>query len=366
MRILDRYILKSVVGMFFGCLFTFLLLYCVIDIFSNLNDILKQQVSIKVLLDYYLSYVPIIFIQVTPTACLLSTLYTFARLNRDNEIIAMRSSGLSILNISQSVIIFGVIISVFAFWVNDRLVPGSLMENQKVKEQMEQGTKKAKEKKEEVITNLSMYGMRNRLFFVSKFSVATNTMEGITILEHDEHQNITKKIVANKGVYSDNLWKFYQSITYNFDQNGQVIQEPLYAEEDIMAIPETPHDFVSQRQRPDFMTIAQLEDYIWKLSRSGATTVIRNLKIDLYQRFISPFTSLVMILIGIPFSLMIKKRAAALSSFGLCILVGFLYYVLNAVAIAFGKGGVLPPVLSASLSHIVAVVFSLRLIYTLP
>ncbi|MDD2690107.1 MAG: LptF/LptG family permease [Candidatus Omnitrophica bacterium] len=366
MRILDRYILKSVLGMFFGCLFMFLLLYCVIDVFSNLEDILKQKVSLNILADYYLSYIPIIFTQVTPTACLLSTLYTFARLNRDNEIIAMRSSGLSILNISQSVIIFGIIVSVFVFWVNDRFVPSSLVKNQRVKEQMEEGAKKTKEKKEEIITNLSMYGLRNRLFFVSKFSVATDTMEGITILEHDEHQNITKKIVANKGIYKDNLWEFYQSITYDFDQNGQVIQEPRYSEEEIMTIPESPHDFVAQRQRPDFMTIAQLEDYIWKLSRSGATTVIRNLKIDLYQRFVSPFTSLIMILIGIPFSLMIKKRAAALSSFGLCIMVGFLYYVLNAVAIAFGKGGVLPPVLSASLSHVVAFVFSLRLIYTLP
>ncbi len=366
MRILDRYILKSTLGIFFGCLFMFLFLYCIIDIFSHLNEILKQQVNFRVLINYYLSYIPIIFVQVTPTACLLSTLYTFAKLNRDNEIIAMRSSGLSIFHITKSVIIFGIMVSIFVFWINDRFVPHSLLENQKIKEQMEEGIKKSKEKKEEVITNLSMYGLRNRLFFINKFSLATNTMEGINILEHDEHQNITKKIVANKGLYSDNLWKFYQSITYNFDINGQVIQEPQYAEEEIMTIPETPHDFVAQRQRSDFMTIAELEDYIWKLSRSGATTVIRNLKVDLYQRLVSPFTSLIMIFIGIPFSMMIKKRATALSSFGLCILVGFLYYVLNAVSIAFGKGGVLMPILSASLSHIVAIVFSLRLISTLP
>jgi lipopolysaccharide export system permease protein len=277
----------------------------------------------------------------------------------------MRSSGLSIFQITKTVIIFGLLLSLFIFWVNDRLLPQSLALTQKIKVQMEEGSKK-KEKKQEVIDNLTMYGLKNRLFFVNKFYPAENTMEGITILEHDERQNITKKIVANKGIYADNLWKFYQCITYNFDVNGHILQEPQYFEEEIMAIPETPHDFISQRQRPDYMTIMQLDDYIWKLSKSGASTVIRNLKLDLYQRFTSPFTSAVIIFLGIPFSLMLRRRATGLSSIGVSIIVGFLYYILDAVSIALGRGGVLAPVLAASLSHILVFLFSLHLINRLP
>jgi lipopolysaccharide export system permease protein len=249
-------------------------------------------------------------------------------------------------------------------WAGDRIIPQSLAITQKIKAQMEEGKKK--EKKPEVIDNLTMYGLKNRLFFINKFYLTTNTMQGITILEHDEHQNITKKIVANKGIYKDNLWRFYRCITYNFDQNGQILQEPQYFEEEIMVIPETPQDFINQRQRPDFMTIAQLDDYIWKLSRSGASTVIRNLKLDLYQRFTSPFTSMLIILLGIPFSLMMRKRATGLSSIGLSIIVGFLYYILDAISIALGKGGILTPILAASLSHIAVFFFSMYLISNLP
>jgi lipopolysaccharide export system permease protein len=366
MRILDRYILKSVLGVFFTCLFTFLLLYIIIDIFSNLEDILKQQVNFNILVKYYLSYLPIIFVRVSPIACLLATLYTFANLNRNNEIIAMRSSGLSVFGISKTVIIFGVIISIFVFLVNDRFVPQALTLTQKIKEQMETGAKKAKIIEREVINNLSMYGFKNRLFFISKFSPRTSTMEGIIILEHDARQNIVKKIVANKGIYSDGFWRFYQSITYNFDENGQILNEPQYSEEEIMPISESPHDFLEQRQLPEIMTISQLDDYIWKLSRSGASTVIRNLKVDLYQRFTEPLTSILIILIGIPFSLMIKKRATGLSSLGVSIMVGFLYYVLNAVSIALGKAGILTPILSVSLSHTLVLIFSLYLINDLP
>ncbi len=361
MRILDRYILKSCLSIFFGCIFLFLFLYVIVDVFSHLDEILKQQASLYILIRYYLSYLPIIFVQVSPIAGLLSTLYTFASLNHNNEIIAMRSSGLSIFRITKPVIIFGVLLSICVFWVNDKFVPQSFALTQKIKTQMEKGEKKGKQN-QEIIDNLSMYGLRNRLYYVNKFFLATNTMEGITILEHDENQNVIKKIVASKGVYSDKLWKFYQSITYNFDKNSLIIKEPLYFQEEIMTIPETPHDFLAQRQRSDYMNISQLDEYIWKLSKSGATTAIRNLKVDLYQRFTSPFTSLIIIILGIPFSLIVKKRTTGLSSIGLSVMVGFLYYIFNSISIAMGKAGIFAPLLAVSLSHIIVLGLSIYLI----
>ncbi|MFA6216929.1 MAG: LptF/LptG family permease [Candidatus Omnitrophota bacterium] len=357
--------MHSVAGLFTGCLFTFLFLYIIIDLFSHLEVILKQQLSFEFLNRYYAANIPIIFVQVVPIACLLATLYTFAKLNRDNEVIAMRSSGLSIFQITRPVIIFSILISTMVFWINDRIVPPSSALAQKVKEQMDTGGKDLNTKAPEVIRNLSMYGSKNRLYFANSFYPSTKTMEGIIILEHDERQNIIRKIMANRGVFEDDTWKFYHCITYSFDETGQ-IQEPLFLEEQIMSITETPEDFLHQGQRPDFMTAAQLDTYILKLARSGAESVIRNLKVDLYQRFALPLTSVVITLLGIPFAFMIRKRATGLSSLGVSLIVGFLYYVLNAVSIALGKAGILSPFLSVFLSHIVVLVFSLYFITTVP
>lgn len=365
MRILDRYIIKSVFSIFFGCLLTFFSLYIVVDIFGHLEEILRQRVNLNMLRQYYFSYLPIIFVQVTPIAGLISTLYTFGRLNRDNEIIAMRSAGMSIYQITRGVIIFGALLSVCVFWVNDRLLPRSTAAAEKIKIQIESGVQKHQNKEHEAINNLSMYGLKNRLFFVRKFTLATSTMEDIVILEHDEKQNIIKKVDAKKGIYKDGGWKFYQCITNNYDENGQIKQEPLYNQEEIMAISETPHDFLTQGQHPEVMSMVQLEDYIWKLSKSGATTVIRNLKVDLYQRYTTPLTSLIIILLGIPSSLKMKKRATGLSSLGISIMVGFLYYVISAVSIALGKVGLLFPILAASVSPIIGLIISLYLISTL-
>ena len=366
MRILDRYILKSVIYIFLSCIFAFLFLYIIIDILSTLEDILKHHTTLILLVRYYISNLPNMFVQISPFACLLSTVYTFSKLNHNNEIIAMRSSGLSILGIAKNVLLFGLLISMLIFWVNDRLVPGALAENQRIRTQMEEGSKNIKIKKPEVILNLSMYGSRNRLFFICKFFIHTKTMEGITILEHDENQNLTKKIVADRGTYVDGLWRFSRCITYNFDHNGQVIDEPSYFEEEIMTIPETPQDFANLRQKPELMDIHQMQDYIWRVSKSGATTAIRNLRVDLYQRFTMPFTSLIIILLGIPFSLLTNKRATGMASIGISIIVGFLYYILDAVCLAIGKYGLIMPFLAASMSHIIILSISLYLIARLP
>jgi lipopolysaccharide export system permease protein len=341
-------------------------MYVVIDLLSRLEDVLKHHVHYTVLIQFYITNLPIMFVQVAPFACLLSTIYAFSKLNHDNEIIAMRASGLSIFYITKTVIIFGILISLLVFWINDRFAPKAMLLTQKIQSKMEEGSKKKIDKKTESISNLSMYGLKNRLFFINRFYPVTNTMEGITILEQDENQNLVRKIVANKGIYEDGLWRFSQSITYNFDKNGQIIDEPLYLEEEIMTIQEAPQDFLAQRQRPEYMTINQLDNYIWKLSKSGASTVIRNLKIDYYQKFASPFTSLIIILLGIPFSLIMKKRATGLSSIGFAIILGFFYYILDAVCIALGRGGIMPPLLAASSAHLIALGSSLYLINRLP
>ncbi len=366
MRILDRYTLKPVVAVFLFCILIFLFLYVMIDVISRLQDIIRHKTGLMFMVDYYLTFLPTIFLQVAPFACLLSTLYTFGRFNHSNEIIAMRASGLSIFQISKTAIVFGAIVSLCIFWMNDRFIPNSRMANEELRQRMDADDNKAQEKSPKVIINLSMYGLKNRLFFINKFSVDTNTMEGIIILEHDYHQNLIKKIVAAKGIYENNLWKFHQSVTYTFDQNSRLVGEPVFSNEEIMTIPETPKDFINQRQRPDFMTIAQLDDYIWRLSRSGATTVARNLKVDLFQRFTSPFTSAIIVFLGIPFALKMKRKATGLSSIGISIMVGFLYYIVDAICVALGKGGILPPLVAASLSHIIVLSWSVYLISVMP
>ncbi|MCX7927659.1 MAG: LptF/LptG family permease [Candidatus Omnitrophica bacterium] len=366
MRILDRYISNFFLKMFFLCVSVFLFLFIIVDLFSHLELILENKLGWAILKHYYISLLPTVFIQVSPFACLLATLYTFAKMNNDNEITAMRASGLSVFDITRTTIIFGFILTIFVFWLNDRVAPAFRYKNSIIKETMENAKPNKESLQEEILNNLAVYGRQNRLFYIKKFNLSNNQMFDIIILEHDNNQNIVKKIVATKGIYNDNVWKFFQCITYQYSEDGQLKESPKYSEEEIVPFPETPQDFILQRQNPSFMNVAQLEDYIWRLSKSGATAAARNFQVDYYDRFTMPLANLIIILLGIPFALRIRKKAPGLSAFGVSLILGFFYYILSAICLALGKAGIISPIFATTASHSIMLIISLYLLSTLP
>ena len=363
MRILDRYITKTQIAIFLSVLFIFMFLYVVIDIFNHLDEMIKQHMSLGILLKYYLSFLPTIFVQVSPFASLLATLYTLGALNKENEIIAMRTSGLSLLQIVKPILILSFLISIFVFLVNEKIVPRASELNEDMKQSLSKGKKISQD---EIIKNLAFFGTKNRLFFINKFYPKTNELEGIIILEEDQNQNVLRKIVAQKGTWEQNHWKFYQSITYGFNKTGEVEGEPSYFQEEIMTIPEKPQDFLQLRPQTETMSIAVLKKYLSKINKSGAKTLIRNLEVDLNQKIAFPFTSFIITLVGIPFGLVIRQRKhAKLASFGVCILISFFYYIISAISVTLGKVGILPAFLSGWLSHAIFLSIALKLIFTI-
>ena len=348
---------------FFSCIFIFLFLYIIVDLFSHLDDILQEKIGISVLINYYLSFLPLIFTQVSPIACLLSLLYSVGTLSKNNEIIAIRASGLSIWNITRPVIIFGLLVSVFIFMLNERFLPGAQSLNYQIKQEM---FKKNNPQKNKKIYNLAIYGQNNKQFFIDIYYPEQQKMENVIILEHDKNQNVISKTVAKEAYFQKGRWLFRKCLIYYFDSDEKLLGEPFYFENKFMRIEDKPADFLRQQTKTMFMNIAQLRDYIGRLSNSGATAVLRNLKVDLYNRFTFPFTSFIIILVGIPFALGGKKRGQTMASLGLCIGISFIYYVFNQTSIAMGKLGLITPLVSAALSHSFFLTLSILMIRKLP
>jgi len=367
MRILDRYITKSIISIFTVTILTFCFLYILIDMTSQLDEFIDRKVPISILVEYYIAYFPIILSQpISSVACLIAVLFTFSTLSTNNEVIAMRSSGLNFWQITKPAIMFGLVISMLVFWVNERLVPQATeVTNQIRNENMVLLVDRIRKKKEK-IKNLTFYGLKNRLYFIDTFDPDTNELRGITIIEYDQQRNIKQKINAYKGVWTGIAWKFYQcQITTYKDANINTPLKMKIYKHKLMDIKETPEDFLKQRLNVTSMNIRQLQSYIDRFSKSGAVKALNNLRVDLHQKIAYPFGNFVIVLIGLPFALMIRNRKGGVFvSIGLALVLGFLYYVANAVALAFGKSGLFPPILSAWATPVLFTVIALTVIKT--
>ena len=364
MRIIDRYITKSIVTIFLSCVVIFCFLYILIDTTSTLDEILDRKIPINILIQYYCSFFPIILVQTSSIACLIAVLLTFGQLHNNNEIVVLRSSGLNFWQITKPALIFGLVVSVMVFWMNEKYVPKSNQIKEKIREENMILKVDRTRKQKEQIRHLTFYGLNNRLYFIDSFDPQTFELRGITVIGHGADQNINQKIVALKGVWTGLTWKFIQCHISTFDAGNikQPIKVKVYNEK-LMDIKETPEDFLKQRLDVNSMNIRQLNDYIQRFSKSGAVKAINNLKVDFHQKIAYPFGNFVIVLLGLPFALMVRSRkGSTFSTLGIAVGIGFLYYVVNAVALAFGKGHLIPPLLSAWLAPILFTGMALILI----
>lgn len=367
MRILDRYILKSILVIFAGTIFTFAFLFILVDLFSNLQDFIEKGVGLNVIVQYYISYLPSIIVQTSTMACLISVLFTYSSLNAHNEIIAIRASGMNFWQITRPALIFALLVSAFVFLVNEEFVPQSSMVNQQIRDTEIKVVPSQKGKGIPPIHNLTFYGFKNRLFFIDTFDPNANELTGITIIRQDHNQNLIEKIVSLKGKWTGIAWKFFncQITAYNSTlPNDPPSSIHLWAEK-LMDIKETPKDFLRQRIDISSMNLRQLHGYIKRFSGSGALKTVNNLRVDLHEKITFPLRNFIIVLIGLPFALMSvgKRRAMTFTSIAIALVIGFLYYVSDAVGLALAKGEALLPWEGAWITPILFTLMALFIIF---
>jgi LPS export ABC transporter permease LptG len=368
MRILDRYILRSILVIFAGTVFTFAFLFILIDMFSNLQDFIEKKVALDVIAQYYVTFLPSIIVQTSTMACLISVLFTYSNLNAHNEVIAIRASGMNFWQITRPALVFALFVCVSVFLVNEKFVPQSSMINQQIRDTQIKIATSQKGKGLPPIHNLTFYGLKNRLFFIDSFDPNTKELQGITIIGHDRHQNLVEKIVALKGLWTGIAWKFTncQITTYNDNTrpNAPPSEIRLYTEK-LMDIKETPKDFLRQRMDISSMNLRQLHGYIKRFSGSGALKTINNLRVDLHSKITLPLRNFVIVLIGLPFALMSvgKRKAMTFTAIAIALVLGFLYYVSDAVGLALAKGEALLPWEGAWLTPILFTLIALFIIF---
>jgi len=110
MRLLNRYIQKE---LFFP--FIFSLLVIIFILFTNfflraLDRFLGKGLDLPTILEYLVLNLAWIVSLAVPMAVLIATLMSFGRMSEDNEIIAMRASGISSLTVIRSALIFGLLV----------------------------------------------------------------------------------------------------------------------------------------------------------------------------------------------------------------------------------------------------------------
>ncbi|MCX5679645.1 MAG: LptF/LptG family permease [Candidatus Omnitrophica bacterium] len=358
MKIIDKYLVKGFLGPFIWCLMLFTVMAVIIDVFSFIDDIVKFGIPLTSIIAFYVYYTPTIFIQVTPMAALLSTIYVLSNLNKNNEIIAMKSSGISLWRILAPILLIGVIVSIVTFVVNDRIIPVSSKISNYIRREELEKKQNAGEKK--IIESVAIYGSGNKILFARNYDTENKILNDVIIHQHDKKESLISKITAQRGEWTGDTWKFYKVIVWKIDNAGRILGEPLFFEEKEISLKEKPADFANHEWRSDYMSYRELRDYINNFQGAG-TKLMKTLLVDLHYKISFCFINLIIILLGAPFAL-ITTRGGVLVGIGMSIAIGLSYYAFIAISLAFGKAGLLPPIVAAWLGNVLFTGLGIHLI----
>lgn len=123
MRLLDRYLLRQLVTPLlfaFVSLTGFLLLN---QIARRFGDLAGKGLPWTVIGQVFLLCVPFLVAMTLPMAILVAVLYALSHLAADNEITAMRASGVSIAQILSPLLLAGCLLSILNFAFSDQVLP---------------------------------------------------------------------------------------------------------------------------------------------------------------------------------------------------------------------------------------------------
>ncbi|KAF0134646.1 MAG: putative permease [Candidatus Saganbacteria bacterium] len=336
MKILDRYLLKESLSPFFLGIAGFILVMTVDLLFTFVDLIINKGIPAGAMGQLLIYKLPSILVLTFPVATLFGVAMCLGRLSKDNELAALRTSGISFLRISAPVIILAVFISLSSFIVNEKIVPYSNQRSEKIIRQIIM-----KQPLPEIKENIFFKDAYNRYFYVKKLDAKHKTLENILIYEITDER--LPRVMSAQNARLDNLvLHLNNGVIHKFDDNGHLAYEANFNE---MALnlnedPLTTADYKSSQE----MDSKELSTQIKTLGKIGAST--NALATDLFMKYSVPLTPFIFALIGLPLSLPGLKSGRTWGLI-LTIVIMFTFYVFASVFRSLGRGGIMPPLMAA-------------------
>ncbi len=356
LNLIDRYITIELTYFFLFSLGLFSAVGVAIGTISDLIDkVLEYNFPIPIALEVLLLKIPEFIAYALPISVLLATLIAYGHLGSNNELIAMRSIGISVYRFVAPALVLSSIVTVITFLFNELVVPVANYQatiiQQKFLPPEEQSWQKIniiypeyEVERDSQKRNLENNQRLKKLVYAESFD--RNKLRGLIIINWTENR-LDKIIVSEFAKWNEkqNVWDIFKGNIYNFSELNTTDNTEQFTHRQVV-IARDPFDLVRQERDPYEMNIAQAWEYLKLLQFSGDEKQIVMFRVRIQQKIAFPFICIIFALIGSTLGASIESVGRA-KSFGLCVAIAFSYYLLSFILGALGLVGILSPFLAA-------------------
>jgi lipopolysaccharide export system permease protein len=346
-KLLDRYVLRQFFLATLVSIVGFIVIYIAVDLMEKLDKFLDKRVPFTVVVEYYINFTPQIIALILPVGLLLGSLFATGRMSVQNEIVAMRSAGISLYRLMAPFVIASAIISVGSIYFDGWILPKA---NARVEEIIRDYVK------EDLISNseFNMYLQDSPMTIVSMsdYSLGQARANQVSVQNFDPKDvtRLVSRIDASLMMWDSTKREWYlQGATerrFASDTSAEIVQK-LTPQQSYMHFTFTPKELHERLLKMDEMTNPELARRIDQKRQSGQD-VSQDL-VDYSSRYAMAFTSLIVVLFGVPFASK-KKRGGLSFEFSIAIAIAFVFLTFTKISQTFGYTGQVPPLLTAWLA----------------
>ena len=208
MKTLSRFILKSFLAPFLMTFFIAVFVLFLQFLWKYVDDLIGKGLDNYTLAELFFYASLTMFPLALPLAMLLSSLMTFGDLGEHFELVALKSTGMSLIKIMRPLIILAIIISISAFFFSNNLLPFVNLKMSSLLYDIQQ-KKPSLKIKEGVFYN----GIDNYTIRIEKKEKNGVDCKGIMIFDHTQNAGNNKVISADSGKLELTTDKQYLLVT---------------------------------------------------------------------------------------------------------------------------------------------------------
>lgn len=351
MKLLDRYILVKILSTFFFVLLILCAIIVVIDLTEKVDKFTENHLTYRVILGYYLDFVPWIVGLISPIIAFIAIVYVTGRLSAHTEIIAILSSGVSFPRLLLPYFMGAVIIASITFVLNGWLIPRSN------KKRLEFELTYIKSRQYYDRGNIHLQIEPGVIMYMQNFNTQNKTGYQFTLERFDQNR-LVQKLTAEqiqwdttKQTWHLKAWKRrYVDSLFLVRAGGHPDDLRTSGDDMDTALNIKPKEFETEEGEYDGMTIPELTEHINKLRFRGATGV-ETFEVERHIRFAAPFTIFVLIFMGVLVSAR-KSRGGTGFQIVMGFILAFIFLIFFLLTRTFAETGALPPFIAAWLPNI--------------
>ncbi len=316
---IDQYLLKSYLPTLAVVILAVGVTIIIINVVEELRDFIDHKVPLSIIAEYYLYFGGWVIKSFFPMFVLLATLFSVSILARRNELLAMKASGLSLYRITLPYLIVTIILAAGHFYYSEYLYPPANKRRLEIKEFT---IEKRSKQSFKYVDNIYRQIQPGYFYTIGNFHIDRGIGKDFKLYK-TEHNRLDKIITAATLVYRDNRWYAQEGMIRNFDSLGETFS--TFIEMPLPDIEDTPQDFSKRIGKPEDMGYEELKSYIELMKRTGGPYLRES--IDLGIKISYPLTSIIIILISIPFASNPRRGGIAVS-IAAGALISLAYFVL--------------------------------------